>query len=108
EAVATASKMGAPVLDGMLLKLLRDLRKKEAAKREVPPFVVFQDPSLEDMALKYPINMEELLNIQGVGEGKARKYGKPFLEFIAKYVEENEIVRPDDLVVKSTGANSGL
>lgn len=108
EAEATASKMGGAVLDGILLKLLRDLRKKEAAKREVPPFVVFQDPSLEDMALKYPISMEELLNIQGVGEGKARKYGKPFLELIAKYVEENEIVRPDDLVVKSTGANSGL
>ena len=108
DAGTTASKMGAAVLDGTLLKLLRDLRKKEAAKREVPPFVVFQDPSLEDMALKYPINMEELLNIQGVGEGKARKYGKPFLELIDKYVEENEIIRPDDLVVKSTGANSGL
>src|SRR5690606_1632197 len=108
DAGTTASTLGAAVLDGTLLKLLRDPRKKEAAKREVPPFVVFQDPSLEDMALKYPINMEELLNIQGVGEGKARKYGKPFLELIDKYVEENEIIRPDDLVVKSTGANSGL
>ena len=108
EAVATASKMAGAVMDGVLLKLLRDLRKREAAKREVPPFVVFQDPSLEDMALKYPVTMDELLNIQGVGEGKAKKYGKPFLELIAKYVEENDILRPDDLVVKSTGANSGL
>lgn len=108
EAVATASKMAEGAMDGVLLKMLRDLRKKEAAKREVPPFVVFQDPSLEDMALKFPIDMEELLNIQGVGEGKAKKYGRPFLELIAKYVEDNDILRPDDLVVKSTGANSGL
>lgn len=108
EAVATAAKSGGGAADDNLLKLLRDLRKKEAQKREVPPFVVFQDPSLEDMSLKYPITMEELLNIQGVGEGKAKKYGQPFLDLIKKYVEENDIVRPDDLVVKSTGANSGL
>ncbi|WP_445381720.1 DNA helicase RecQ [Robiginitalea sp. IMCC43444] len=94
--------------DTTLLKLLKDLRKKEAHKREVPPFVIFQDPSLEDMALKYPVNQEELINVHGVGEGKARKYGKPFLDLIATYVSENDITRPDDLVVKSTGANSGL
>src|SRR5690606_21496765 len=108
EATATASKMAGGVMDEVLFKMLVGLRKKEAAKREVPPFVVFQDPSLEDMALKYPIDMDELLNIQGVGEGKAKKYGRPFLDLIAKYVQDNDITRPDDLVVKSTGANSGL
>ncbi|WP_136467266.1 DNA helicase RecQ [Flagellimonas onchidii] len=108
EAIITAAKSRGGAADDNLLKVLKDLRKKEAQKLEVPPFVVFQDPSLEDMALKYPISMPELLNIHGVGEGKAKKYGKPFVELIAKYVEENEIVRPDDLVVKSTGANSGL
>ncbi|WP_437396805.1 DNA helicase RecQ [Flagellimonas lutimaris] len=106
--IVTPEKSGGAVADEQLLKLLRNLRKKEAQKREVPPFVVFQDPSLEDMSLKYPITMQELINIQGVGEGKANKYGKPFVELISKYVEENDIVRPDDLVVKSTGANSGL
>ncbi|WP_422081098.1 DNA helicase RecQ [Ulvibacterium sp.] len=104
--VSAASKGG--VSDEKLLKQLKALRKSQAGKLGVPPFVVFQDPSLQDMALKYPISMEELLNIHGVGEGKAKKYGKPFVEMIATYVEENDIVRPDDLVVKSTGANSGL
>lgn len=96
------------VADEKLLKQLKDLRKAQAKKLGVPPFVVFQDPSLEDMALKYPISLDELINIHGVGEGKAKKYGKPFIAFISSYVEENEIIRPDDLVVKSTGANSGL
>ncbi|TXN35130.1 RecQ family ATP-dependent DNA helicase [Flagellimonas hymeniacidonis] len=108
DAIITASKSGGGAADNNLLKLLKDLRKNEAKKIGVPPFVVFQDPSLDDMALKYPISMEELLNIHGVGEGKAKKYGKPFITLIANYVEENDIVRPDDLVVKSTGANSGL
>lgn len=106
DAIVSASKGG--VVDENLLKQLKDLRKSQAKKLEVPPFVVFQDPSLDDMALKYPITMDELININGVGEGKAKKYGKPFLEFISRYVEENEIIRPDDLVVKSTGANSAL
>jgi ATP-dependent DNA helicase RecQ len=106
DAIVSASKGG--VVDERLLKQLKDLRKTQAKKLGVPPFVVFQDPSLEDMALKYPISMEELININGVGEGKAKKYGKAFLDFIAQYVEENDIIRPDDLVVKSTGANSGL
>lgn len=106
--IVTAEKSTGAVADENLLRLLRDLRKKEAQKREVPPFVVFQDPSLEDMSLKYPVTMQELLNIQGVGEGKAKKYGKAFVDLISKYVEENDIIRPDDLVVKSTGANSGL
>jgi len=96
------------VADETLLKMLKDLRRKQAHKLEIPPYVIFQDPSLEDMALKYPVSMEELTNVYGVGEGKARKYGKPFLELIDRYVEENDITRPEDLVVKSTGANSGL
>jgi ATP-dependent DNA helicase RecQ len=88
--------------------MLIDLRKKVAKKLGVPPFVVFQEPSLEDMALKYPISIDELGNVHGVGEGKAKKYGKEFVELIARYVEDNDIMRPDDLVVKSTGANSAL
>jgi ATP-dependent DNA helicase RecQ len=88
------------------MDLLKDLRKKNAKKLGVPPFVIFQDPSLEDMALKYPITMTELANVHGVGDGKAKKYGKDFIELIAAYVEEHDIIRPDDLVVKSTGSNS--
>ncbi|WP_286760431.1 DNA helicase RecQ [Salegentibacter sp. UBA1130] len=108
EAVPTASQSGGSGVDKTLVKMLKDLRKKVAVKNEVPPFVVFQDPSLEDMAIKYPVNIEELTNIFGVGENKAKKFGKEFLELIQRYVDENEIVRPDDLVVKSTGANSAL
>jgi ATP-dependent DNA helicase RecQ len=107
EATVTASKSSG-TSDEVLMGMLKELRKKVAKKLGVPPFVVFQDPSLEDMALKYPINIDELGNVHGVGEGKAKKYGKDFVELIARYVEENDIMRPDDLVVKSTGANSGL
>ncbi|MFI2742390.1 DNA helicase RecQ [Zhouia sp. PK063] len=102
------AKSGSGGTDEQLLKMLKELRKKEAKKLGVPPFVIFQDPSLEDMALKYPVNRKELINIHGVGEGKAKKYGKPFTELIERYVEDNDIIRPDDLVVKSTGANSAL
>ena len=105
EAIVTAAKSSGTA-DEALMSMLRDLRKKVAKKLGVPPFVVFQDPSLEDMALKYPISIEELTNIHGVGEGKAKKYGKEFVELISRYVAENDIIRPDDLVVKSTGANS--
>lgn len=105
ENIVTAGKSSGTA-DEALMAMLRDLRKKVAKKLGVPPFVVFQDPSLEDMALKYPINMDELTNIHGVGEGKAKKYGREFVELIKRYVEENDIIRPDDLVVKSTGANS--
>ena len=108
DAIVSAAKTGGGVIDDNLLRLLKGLRKTEADKLGVPPFVVFQDPSLQDMALKYPISVDELVNIYGVGEGKAKKYGKPFVEMIANYVEENDIIRPDDLVVKSTGANSAL
>lgn len=94
--------------DETLVKLLKELQKSVAKKNNVPPYAVFQEPSLEDMALKYPITMDELKNIYGVGEGKARKFGKPFIDLIAKYVDENDIMRPDDFVVKSTGVNSGL
>jgi len=94
--------------DIQLVKILKDLRKKVAKTQNVPPFVVFQDPSIQDMALKYPVSLEELSNIHGVGEGKAKKFGKEFIEVISNYVEENDISRPDDFVVKSTGANSGL
>ena len=80
---------------------LKDLRKKIAKQNNVPPFIVFQDPSLEEMAIQYPITMDELKNISGVGSGKAMKFGKPFLELISKYVDENDIDRPIDLVVKS-------
>ena len=105
EAIVTASKV-AGTADDALMTMLRELRKKVAKKLSVPPFVVFQDPSLEDMSLKYPISIDELINIHGVGEGKAKKYGKEFVELIARYVTDNDIIRPDDLVVKSTGANS--
>ncbi|MBT8222409.1 MAG: HRDC domain-containing protein, partial [Eudoraea sp.] len=108
DATIIKSSKGGGVADEKLLKLLKQLRKQQAQKRDVPPFVVFQEPSLEDMALKYPVSMSELVNIHGVGEGKARKYGQPFVDLIAEYVEEHDITRPDDLVVKSTGANSGL
>jgi ATP-dependent DNA helicase RecQ len=77
-------------------------------EENLPPFVIFQDPSLEDMAIQYPIKEEELLQITGVGAGKAKKYGAPFLELIADYVEENEIIRPNDMVVKSVVNKSGL
>lgn len=105
EAIVTAAKSSGTA-DELLMSMLRELRKKVAKKLGVPPFVVFQDPSLEDMALKYPISQAELINIHGVGEGKAKKYGKEFIELINRYVEENDVIRPDDLVVKSTGVNS--
>ncbi|WP_166921733.1 DNA helicase RecQ [Flavobacterium poyangense] len=105
DAIVTASKSSGTA-DEVLMGMLRELRKKVAKKLGVPPFVVFQDPSLEDMALKYPISLTELYNIHGVGEGKAKKYGGDFITLINRYVEDNDIIRPDDLVVKSTGVNS--
>jgi len=94
--------------DNTLFLLLKDLRKKISRDESLPPFVIFQDPSLEDMAIQYPINNEELQQITGVGAGKAAKYGAPFLKLIKGYVEENEIVRPNDMVVKSVVNKSGL
>ncbi|WP_296637089.1 ATP-dependent DNA helicase RecQ [Polaribacter sp.] len=107
-AIIINSKSSVGVSDEKLVKVLKDLRKKVASKQGVPPFAVFQDLSLDDMALKYPINLEELAKVHGVGEGKAKKFGKEFIALIASYVEENDVLRPDDLVVKSTGVNSGL
>ena len=92
---------GGASADPELFAALKDLRKKIAKQRNVPPFVVFQDPSLEEMSIQYPITTDELKNISGVGAGKAVKFGKPFLDLIKKYVEENEIERPMDMVVKS-------
>ena len=96
------------VLDSTLMKLLVSLRKDIAKANQVPPYAVFQEYSLEDMCLKYPIDHEEMVNINGVGEGKAKRYGSKFLELINSYVEENQIARPHDLIVKSTGVNSSL
>jgi len=106
--IITSGKGTGAVVDEQLMSMLKELRKKVAKKNRVPPFVVFQDPSLEDMTLKYPTSMQELLNIHGVGDGKAKKFGKDFVDLISRYVEENDITRPDDLVVKGTGVNSGL
>ena len=107
DTIVVAQK-GGTAADEKLFKLLKAERKKVADKLKLPPFVIFQDPSLEDMALKYPINMDELSNVHGVGEGKAKKYGAPFIEIIKNYVEENDVMRPDDFIVKSTGSNSAL
>ncbi|HSV88853.1 MAG TPA: DNA helicase RecQ [Bacteroidales bacterium] len=94
--------------DKVLFALLKDLRKEIARKNNLPPFVIFQDPSLEDMAIQYPVKLDELKQITGVGSGKAERFGKPFVELIARYVEENEIERPMDMVVKSVINKSGL
>ncbi len=94
--------------DNTLFILLKDLRKDISKDEKLPPFVIFQDPSLEDMAIQYPTTMDELNQITGVGTGKAIKYGEPFIELISQYVEENEIIRPMDLVVKSVINKSGL
>jgi ATP-dependent DNA helicase RecQ len=95
-------------IDTLLFTLLKDLRKNVAESNGVPPYIVFQDPSLEDMTIQFPITMEEMNQISGVGSGKAAKFGKPFIELIANYVEENEIERPVDMVVKSVVNKSGL
>jgi ATP-dependent DNA helicase RecQ len=108
EGEVVSTKTAGANIDEQLVKMMKDLRKKVAKKLDVPPYAVFQDLSLEDMAIKYPVNIEELSNIHGVGEHKARKFGKEFVALIARYVEDEEILRPDDLVVKSTGAHSGL
>lgn len=93
--------------DEQLFAILKDLVKIVAKDKKLPPYVIFADPSLEDMAIKYPITMEELMTIQGVSTGKATKYGQPFLTAIEKYVEENDIERPQDMIVKSVVNKSG-
>ena len=105
EAVVPMGKGGAA--DEELFAMLKDLRKKVAMQHGLPPFVIFQDPSLEDMAVQYPITIEEMQNITGVGVGKARKFGEEFIKLIKAYVEEKEIIRPQDMIVKSVGNKSG-
>ena len=105
-AAQAAAVRGGGGADEQLLSMLKGLRKDVARKKNLQPWVVFSDQSLEDMSISYPITLEELKNCQGIGEGKARKFGKEFIELIAKYVEENEIIRPDDFVVKSIVSKS--
>jgi len=100
------SKGSSAVLDETLIKMLRDLRRKESKRHDVPPFVIFQEPSLEDMATHYPITMDDMSNISGVSKGKAMRYGRPFLELIKQYVEENNIDRPNDFVMKQVANKS--
>jgi len=95
-------------VDEELFSILKDLRKKISKQKDVPPFVIFQDPSLEDMAIQYPVNIDELQNISGVGAGKAQRYGQEFVDLIKVYVEEKEIIRPLDMVVKSVVNKSGI
>ncbi|MES2447479.1 MAG: DNA helicase RecQ [Bacteroidota bacterium] len=101
-------KHGSGALDTQLLGLLKDLRKKIAKQKNVPPFVVFQDPSLEEMCTHYPITVDELKQISGVGHGKALKFGSPFIELIKKYVDDNDVERPIDLVIKTQANKSAL
>ena len=89
-----------------LLKQLKEIRKKIAKQHNIPPFAVFQDPSLEDMTMLYPTKISDLPNVFGVGEGKAKKFGEAFVEFIAKYVEENDITPPDEMVIRGVADKS--
>ncbi len=104
---AGAPLKGGGAADEELFAMLKDLRKKVAKKHNLPPFVIFQDPSLEDMSIQYPITIEEMQNISGVGVGKAKKFGEEFIKLIKVYVEEKEIIRPQDMVVKSVANKSG-
>ncbi|NDV79844.1 DNA helicase RecQ [Dysgonomonas sp. 511] len=106
--VVVKSSGGGSAVDPVLFSIMKDLRKKMAKKHNVPPYVIFQDPSLEAMATIYPITMDELQNIPGVGAGKAKRYGVEFLEIIKKHVEENEIERPEDLRVRTVANKSKL
>ncbi|MDP4187892.1 MAG: DNA helicase RecQ, partial [Bacteroidota bacterium] len=108
EAMGGSGETKSGAVDTELFNILKDLRKKIAKQKNLPPFIIFQDPSLEDMAIQYPVSMDELQNIIGVGAGKAQKYGKEFIDLIKKYVEEKEIIRPQDMVVKSVVNKSGL
>lgn len=108
EDVVAKSTGGTCAADDILFSILKDLRKKMSKKLEVPPFVIFQDPSLEAMATTYPINMEELQNIPGVGAGKAKRYGEEFLKVIKEHVKEHEIIRPEDLRVRTVANKSKL
>ena len=106
EMLASGGRTGA--VDEELFHIVKNLRKKISKEKNLPPFVIFQDPSLEDMAIHYPVTLDEMQNISGVGVGKAKRYGKEFVDLIKKYVKENDITRPQDLVVKSVVNKSGL
>lgn len=108
EIIMAGGQKGGSALDSTLYSLLKDMVKETAAKLKLPPFVIFQETSLEEMATHYPVTLEELSKITGVGVNKAEKFGKPFVELIAKYVEENEIERPQDIIIKSVVNKSGL
>ena len=96
------------VFDNQLYQMLLDLRKSISKERNIPPFVIFQEPSLKDMCFQYPISKEDLINIQGVGNGKADRYGEPFMALIADYVDRNDIERPQDIMVKTLVNKSQL
>ena len=106
--IVTDQKSGGAALDQELFNMLKELTRKVAKQKGVPPYAVFQENSLNEMAINYPTTLEELKNISGVGEGKAKKFGEPFVEMIERYVEDNNIDRPDDFVVKSVVNKSGL
>jgi ATP-dependent DNA helicase RecQ len=108
EDIQVGGKAGGGAADETLYAMLKDLVKKTAKAKALPPYVIFQETSLEEMAIQYPITIEELTKISGVGSGKAAKFGKPFIDLIKKYVEENEIERPTDIVIKSVVNKSGL
>jgi ATP-dependent DNA helicase RecQ len=105
---AGGAPSGATSGDPQLYAMLTYLRKKIAKKHNLPPFVIFQDPSLSDMSIQYPVSLEELQKIQGVGQGKAKRYGKEFVALIKQYVEENEIERPEDLIVRTVPNKSKM
>jgi ATP-dependent DNA helicase RecQ len=104
EFIEESSKHAA--LDTVLFSLLKDLRKKEAKRLSLPPFVIFQEASLEDMATQYPISLDDMTLIAGVSRGKAIRYGKPFIQLIGQYVEENEVERPDDILIRQVANKS--
>ncbi|MBR5234898.1 MAG: HRDC domain-containing protein, partial [Bacteroidaceae bacterium] len=99
---------GTVVVDPALFSMLKDLRKKVSKQHDLPPYVIFQDPSLEAMATTYPITIDELKNIPGVGEGKAKRYGQEFVDLIRRHVEENEIERPEDIRVRTVAKKSQM
>jgi ATP-dependent DNA helicase RecQ len=99
-------KQGGGAVDETLFKMLKDLRQRMAKEKGIPPYVVVQDPAMEEMCTQYPITLDEIAQIGGVGKGKAQKFGQPFIDLIKNYVEENDIERPIDFVVKSTGTKS--
>lgn len=107
EADSMVNMKSSGAADEELFAMLKDLRKKVAAKHGLPPFIIFQDPSLEDMSIQYPVTQEEMQNISGVGVGKAQKFGNEFIELIKRYVEDKEIIRPQDMIVKSVAAKGG-